>query len=53
MGKHKRSAAGARWLVASGCEVASSSPRSPTPTSHEEQRLDLVAERHGLALDER
>jgi methionyl-tRNA formyltransferase len=50
MGKHKRSGARALdWLVERGCEVvAVVAPAEPGELTHEEQRLDLVAERHGL-----
>lgn len=51
MGKNKRSAARAlAWLVERGCEV----PAVVAPPADEwtlpEQRLDLVADRHGLRL---
>ena len=51
MGKHKRSAARALdFLVAQGMEVAAVIAPEPDGRSAEEQRLDLVAQRHGLAL---
>jgi methionyl-tRNA formyltransferase len=51
MGKCKRSAASAlRWLVERGIEVAAVVASEPEPWTREEQRLDLVAERHGLPL---
>ena len=51
MGKCKRSAARALdWLVAQGCEVAAVVAAKPDRFTVEEQRLDLVAERHGLPL---
>lgn len=51
MGKCKRSAVGAlRWLVDEGVEVAAVVASEPDPWTREEQRLDLVAERHGLPL---
>jgi methionyl-tRNA formyltransferase len=51
MGKCKRSAARAlRWLVEQGIEVAAVVASEPDAWTREEQRLDLVAERHGLPL---
>jgi methionyl-tRNA formyltransferase len=51
MGKCKRSAALALdWLVGQGCEVAAVVASEPDRFTVEEQRLDLVAERHGLPL---
>lgn len=51
LGKHKRSAARALdFLVRQGVEVAAVVAPEPDPRSAEAQRLDLVAERHGLAL---
>jgi methionyl-tRNA formyltransferase len=51
MGKNKRSAARALdWLVEQGCEVAAVVAAEPDEWTHREQRLDLVAERHGLRL---
>ncbi len=51
MGKHKRSAARALdFLVAQGVEVAAVLAPEPDGRSAEAQRLDLVAQRHGLAL---
>ena len=53
MGKCKRSAARSLdWLVARGCEVAAVVAAKPDRFTVEEQRLDLVAERHGLPLVE-
>jgi methionyl-tRNA formyltransferase len=51
LGKHKRSAARALdWLVEQGCEVPAVVAPEPDDWTHEEQRLDRVAERHGLRL---
>jgi methionyl-tRNA formyltransferase len=51
MGKCKRSAARALdWLVEQGCELAAVVASEPDRFTVEEQRLDLVAERHGLPL---
>jgi methionyl-tRNA formyltransferase len=51
MGKNKRSAAGAlAHLVESGWEVAAVVAAEPDAHTRQEQRLDLVAERHGLPL---
>jgi methionyl-tRNA formyltransferase len=51
MGKHKRSAARAlEHLVASGCEVAAVVCPADPGEAAEAQRVDLVAERHGLRL---
>ena len=51
MGKCKRSSARAlRWLVEQGIEVAAVVASEPEPWTQEEQRVDLVAERHGLPL---
>ena len=51
MAKCKRSAARALdWLVADGVEVVAVVAPEPDPFTHEEQRVDLVAERHGLRL---
>jgi methionyl-tRNA formyltransferase len=51
MAKCKRSAARAlEWLVAEGVEVAAVVPSEPDRFTSEEQRVDLVAERHGLRL---
>ena len=53
MGKCKRSAArGLDWLVERGVEVAAVVASPPDEFTVEEQRLDLVAERHGLPLVE-
>lgn len=53
MGKCKRSAARSLdWLAAQGCEVAAVVAAKPDRFTVEEQRLDLVAERHGLPLVE-
>jgi methionyl-tRNA formyltransferase len=49
MGKSKRSAVRALdWLVASGVEVAAMVAPEPDELTHEQQRLDLAARRHGL-----
>jgi methionyl-tRNA formyltransferase len=51
MGKSKRSAARALdWLVGEGVEVAAVVASEPDEFTRDEQRVDLVAERHGLAL---
>jgi methionyl-tRNA formyltransferase len=51
MGKNKRSAARALdWLVERGCEVPAVVAAEPDEWTRPEQRLDLVAERHGLPL---
>jgi methionyl-tRNA formyltransferase len=51
MAKCKRSAARALdWLVTEGVEVAAVVASEPDPFTREEQRVDLVAERHGLPL---
>jgi methionyl-tRNA formyltransferase len=51
MGKSKRSAVGALdWLVARGVEVAAVVAPEPDDVTHEAQRLDLAAHRHGLPL---
>jgi methionyl-tRNA formyltransferase len=51
MGKCKRSAALALdWLVGQGCDVAAVVAAAPDELTVAEQRLDLVAERHGLPL---
>ena len=51
MGKCKRSAAGALdRLVATGWEVAAVVAAPPDDSTTPDQRLDLVAERHGIAL---
>ena len=51
MAKCKRSAARALdWLVAEGCEVAAVVASEPDRWTTEEQRVDLVAQRHGLPL---
>jgi len=51
MGKSKRSAVLALdWLVAQGAEVVAVVASDPDELTHEQQRLDLAAERHGLAL---
>jgi methionyl-tRNA formyltransferase len=51
LGKNKRSAARAlAYLVERGCEVPAVVAPEPEPGTHPEQRLDLVAERHGLPL---
>ena len=51
MGKCKRSAARAlEWLVAEGVDVAAVVAAPPDRFTRTEQRLDLVAERHGLTL---
>jgi methionyl-tRNA formyltransferase len=51
MAKCKRSAARALdWLVEEGCEVAAVLASEPDRWTQEEQRVDLVARRHGLPL---
>jgi methionyl-tRNA formyltransferase len=51
MGKCKRSAARAlQWLVDHGVDVAAVVASEPDPWTRDEQRLDLVAGRHGLPL---
>jgi methionyl-tRNA formyltransferase len=51
MAKCKRSAARALdWLVAEGCEVVAVVASEPDRWTREEQRVDLVAQRHGLPL---
>jgi methionyl-tRNA formyltransferase len=51
MGKCKRSAASALdWLVECGCEVPAVVAAEPDEHTHPEQRLDLVATRHGIPL---
>jgi methionyl-tRNA formyltransferase len=51
MAKCKRSAARALdWLVAEGVEVVAVVADEPDELTREEQRVDLVAERHGLPL---
>ena len=51
MGKSKRSAVGALdWLVGRGVEVAAVVAPEPDALTHELQRLDLAADRHGLPL---
>jgi methionyl-tRNA formyltransferase len=51
MGKCKRSAARALdWLVEQGVDVAVVVGSTPDAWTRDEQRLDLVAERHGLTL---
>ena len=51
MGKSKRSAVRALdWLVEHGVEVPAVVAPEPDETLHEQQRLDLAARRHGLAL---
>ena len=51
MAKCKRSAARALdWLVAEGCEVAAVVASEPDRWTTEAQRVDLVAQRHGLPL---
>jgi methionyl-tRNA formyltransferase len=51
LGKHKRSAARALdWLVGAGADVAAVVTPEPDSLTREPQRLDLVAERHGLPL---
>ena len=51
LGKHKRSAARALdWLVGAGADVVAVVAPKPDSLTREPQRLDLVAERHGLPL---
>jgi methionyl-tRNA formyltransferase len=51
MAKCKRSAARALdWLVGEGAEVAGVVASAPDEFTRDEQRVDLVAERHGLPL---
>lgn len=51
MGKCKRSAARALdWLVDQGVDVAAVVASEPDRFTREEQRVDLMAERHGLRL---
>jgi methionyl-tRNA formyltransferase len=51
MGKSKRSAVRALdWLVAEGAEVVAVVAPEPDGLAHEQQRLDLAAQRHGLPL---
>ena len=51
MAKCKRSAARALdWLVSEGADVAAVVASEPDRFTREEQRVDLVAERHGLRL---
>ena len=51
MAKCKRSAARALdWLVAEGCEVVAVVASEPDRWTRKEQRVDLVAQRHGLPL---
>jgi methionyl-tRNA formyltransferase len=51
MAKCKRSAARALdWLVSEGADVAAVVASEPDHFTREEQRVDLVAERHGLRL---
>ena len=51
MAKCKRSAArGLDWLVGEGAEVVAVVASEPDEFTREEQRVDLVAERHGLPL---
>ena len=51
MAKCKRSAARAlNWLVGEGVDVAAVVASEPDRFTREEQRVDLVAERHGLRL---
>jgi methionyl-tRNA formyltransferase len=51
LGKNKRSAAQALdWLVGRGCEVPAVVAAEPDDWTHPEQRLDRVADRHGLRL---
>jgi methionyl-tRNA formyltransferase len=51
MGKHKRSAVRAlAWLVEQGCDVRAVVAPEPDELTVAEQRLDLVADRHGLTL---
>ena len=51
LGKHKRSAARAlQHLVDTGCEIVAVEAPEPDATTVEAQRVDLVAERHGLRM---
>jgi methionyl-tRNA formyltransferase len=51
LAKCKRSAARALdWLASEGVEVAAVVTSAPDRFTHEEQRVDLVARRHGLPL---
>jgi methionyl-tRNA formyltransferase len=51
MAKCKRSAARAlQWLISEGTEVAAVVAGEPDEFTRDEQRVDLVAERHGLTL---
>jgi methionyl-tRNA formyltransferase len=51
MGKSKRSAVRALdWLVERGVELPAVVAPEPDATLHDQQRLDLAARRHGLAL---
>jgi methionyl-tRNA formyltransferase len=51
MGKSKRSAVRAlEWLVDHDVDIAAVVAPEPDPALHDSQRLDLVAERRGLAL---
>jgi methionyl-tRNA formyltransferase len=51
MGKCKRSAVSALdWLVESGCDVPAVVAAEPDEYTRPEQRLDLAATRHGMAL---
>lgn len=51
MAKCKRSAADALdWLVTEGADVAAVVASEPDSLTREEQRVDLVAERHGLPV---
>ncbi len=51
LAKSKRSAArGLDWLVAQGCDVAAVVASEPDRFTRDEQRVDLVARRHGLPV---
>jgi methionyl-tRNA formyltransferase len=51
MAKCKRSAARAlEWLVEAGCDVPAVVASEPDRWTQDEQRVDLVADRHGLPL---
>jgi methionyl-tRNA formyltransferase len=51
MAKCKRSAARALdWLVSEGAEVVAVVASEPDDFTHDEQRVDMAAERHGLTL---